>query len=548
MEASSCPREVMDDRLGESADSRTKRAMTPTLKPDIRFNLGASRDPVLNAFINDRSRVSSIMGPLGSNKTFGCLQKLMLLSCEQRPCLEGDVDPISGDPIPSRYWNIRPTRWCVVRNTYSDLTTATIKDFIEFFTQPELGRMLMSIPPTFKGQWRLTDKTKVQTEFIFLSLDRPADVKKLRGTQFTGFWWNEVSEADRANVDMADLRHGRYPSIKSAGVGYTWRGMICDTNAMDEDHWYYKYAEEETPGNWKFFKQPGGVYDTGEKHPNGRVVWAPNPEAEGVVNLPDQERYYIDGLEGKDDDWIKVNLANQYGFAVDGKPVHPEYIDDIHCTEFIPDIKDIKVLYLGLDFGRTPAAAIVYRDEVYGRYYVIDELTSINMPASEFGPELKKYLDLNYPGKPVGGHSDPAGSSPGQEVNDSAIDLIAAAGIPCIPAPSNSVTMRRAAVARPLRENAMDGRPRLLVCKKAKMIRKGLMGGFCYRRMQISGSERYHEEPDKNMYSHPVEALEYVLLSIGERVEALKPPPPAGGRRGRRRPPRMAITSKSRKR
>ncbi len=74
----------------------------------------------------------------------------------------------------------------------------------------------------------------------------------------------------------------------------------------------------------------------------------------------------------------------------------------------------------------------------------------------------------------------------------------------------------------------MDGRPALLVSPRAKMIRKGLMGGFCYRKMKIVGSERYTEEPDKNIYSHPVEAAEYALMGGGEGREALMP---AGPRR-----------------
>jgi hypothetical protein len=47
------------------------------------------------------------------------------------------------------------------------------------------------------------------------------------------------------------------------------------------------------------------------------------------------------------------------------------------------------------------------------------------------------------------------------------------------------------------------------------MIRRGLQGGFCYRLLQKSG-EVYTEEPDKNEYSHPVEALEYALQGEGE--------------------------------
>ena len=48
-----------------------------------------------------------------------------------------------------------------------------------------------------------------------------------------------------------------------------------------------------------------------------------------VHNLP--EDYYRRGLQGKTDDWIKVNLANEYGFVSSGKPVHPLYTDSIQC-------------------------------------------------------------------------------------------------------------------------------------------------------------------------------------------------------------------------
>ena len=66
----------------------------------------------------------------------------------------------------------------------------------------------------------------------------------------------------------------------------------------------------------------------------------------------------------------------------------------------------------------------------------------------------------------------------------------------------------------------MDGRPRLMVSAKAKMIRKGLMGGFCYKKLMVQGV-RYGETPDKNDYSHPVEALEYGLMGSGEYHMAL---------------------------
>ena len=71
-----------------------------------------------------------------------------------------------------------------------------------------------------------------------------------------------------------------------------------------------------------------------------------------------------------------------------------------------------------------------------------------------------------------------------------------------------------------MKEMAMDGKPRFTVLPKASMIRKGLQGGFCYKRVQVSG-ERYADKPDKNEYSHFVEALEYGLQGEGEGRQAL---------------------------
>jgi hypothetical protein len=409
--------------------------------------------------------------------------------------------------------------------------STTLKDFLEVFTEPEMGRMVKGSmePPTFHGNFRMSDGTLCKPEFVFIALDRDQHIKKLRGMQATGFWFNEVKELLKSIVDMADARIGRYPTVVAGGVPCTWHGVMADTNACDTDHWYYRLAEEDHPKGWKFFRQPGGVLKTDDIDGRGRIVWRPNSKAENLANLP--PGYYGNLLSAKDDDWISVNLWNEYGFHVDGKPVHPGYVDSVHCLHTMPEL-DIKDLRIGIDFGRTPAAAIVAYDPVFARHYCIDEFAVEDMSASIFGPELKLYLEREYPGVPAMGWGDPAGSARGQATEDKAIDIINAAGIPCQPASSNDVTLRRTAISRPLRENCIDGRPRLLISPKARMIRKGLQGGFCYRRMAVSGSERYTDEPDKNMYSHPVEALEYVLMSTGELHSTLHNQAP---RRPRRR-------------
>ena len=127
-----------------------------------------------------------------------------------------------------------------------------------------------------------------------------------------------------------------------------------------------------------FHRQPGGVYREGDG-------WYLNESAENLHNLP--EDYYGRGLQGKTDDWIKVNLANEYGFVSSGKPVHPLYTDSIHCTGDSYEPNSDTPVVLGFDFGRTPACAFVQRDAL-GRWVCFDEFCMTDSGSVDFAPSL----------------------------------------------------------------------------------------------------------------------------------------------------------------
>ena len=473
----------------------------------IVYSLGAPAYPVLDAYFRCRESVSVIIGPLGSGKTYVTAQRVFKQMCEQAPNAAG----------------IRPSRWMAIRNVYGDLMSTTARDWQAVLRGPNAadGDMLGTFrmggfePPAHTLDFMLSDGTRVKSEMMFLALDREDAVRKLRGYQLTGIWLSETKELHKSVVDMADGRHGRYPSMADGGVMPTWSGMLGDSNAPDDDHWLYRLAEEEHPKGWAFFKQPGGVVREGDG-------WRVNPGAENLMHLP--RGYYERMVAGKSRAWVSVNLANEYGSSFDGKPVHPEYVDDVHCLKELPPPPEPgDSLLLGFDFGRTPAAAIVHWNGGTGRYTVIDEFVTGDMSAALFAPELKLYLDRTYPGCVQRGWGDPAGDHAGQATEDTPLRILRANGILAFAAPSNEIVLRRAAVSNPLTRLCMDGRPALLVSPRAKMIRKGLQGGFCYRRIQTTG-ERYTDVPDKNEYSHPVEALEYALMGGGEGRAALRPP------------------------
>jgi hypothetical protein len=409
---------------------------------------------------------------------------------------------------------VRKSRWLAVRNTFSELFSTTIKDWLE--VNEHLGTFSAGgggKPPTHKISFQLEDGTLVKSEMIFISFDSPQDVKKARGLQLTGVWANETKELPKSAIDMLTLRVGRYPS-KKEGSRCTWEGLIGDTNAPDTDHWLYKLAEEDQPEDWAFFKQPGGVLR------NEEGKWVLNEKAENLCNLPDS--YYERGLQGKGDDWIAVNLGNEYGFVSDGKPVHPRYVDSVHCIDldFIPN-KTVKIT-LGFDFGREPACALIQKTTV-GGYICFDEFVGSGMGAVSFAPELAKYLKETYPGYTFEGWGDPSGMSGNQANDETPFKILNGNGVPARPTErSNDVLNRRSAVEQPMTEMSMDGRPRLIILPKAKLIRKGLAGGFCYKRVLVGGDERYHDKPDKNKYSHPVEALEYAMVGVGEGTQKLR--------------------------
>ena len=62
----------------------------------------------------------------------------------------------------------------------------------------------------------------------------------------------------------------------------------------------------------------------------------------------------------------------------------------------------------------------------------------------------------------------------------------------------------------------IDGKPGLLIDSKCKRLRKALSGGYHFKRVQISGAERYRDQPNKNEHSHVGDAYMYLLLGGGE--------------------------------
>ena len=86
------------------------------------------------------------------------------------------------------------------------------------------------------------------------------------------------------------------------------------------------------------------------------------------------------------------------------------------------------------------------------------------------------------------------------------------------PAPTNSPTARWEAVRLPL-TRLIDGQPGFLLDPGCKVLRAGFNAGYRFRKKNASDASEYHEQADKNKYSHPHDALQYALSGGGEDAE-----------------------------
>lgn len=444
-----------------------------------------------------------ILGPVGSGKSVACTLEMFMRACRQRPIRD----------MKGRY--VRKSRWAAIRNTYPELKTTTIKTFQDWFP-PEIAKFKWDIPITSTIEIRLGDGTWVHAEVVFIAMDRPQDVNKLKSLELTGAWLNEAVELPKAALDMATSRVGRYPGKREGGP--SWRGIIMDTNPPDDDHWYYTMAEEEKPQvklpsgevlKYSFFRQPPALLD------DGRGGYIPNPDAENVKNLEGGFDYYFQQIPGKTREWLRVFVQGQYGTVHDGKRVYPEYSDGDHCALHDLIVTPGLPILLGWDFGLTPACVIAQYNP-RGRLEVIEELVAEEMGIRQFAHEVVKPHLLNeYAGIHIGASiGDPAGNQRSQQSQElTCIKELRLAGLPTEPAVTNEFVARREAVAGLLRRR--DG---FVLSPKCKSLRKGFNGGYKFERVQVAGDERFKDVPSKNRYSHPHDALQYIALHIEDSI------------------------------
>lgn len=438
-------------------------------------------------------KVRLIMGPVGSGKSTVCVVEIFRRSAQMPVCTDG----------------YRRSRWCVVRNTNQQLRQTTFATWKQWF------------PPGVAGVWKESEKTfylnvgDIRAEILFLPLDTPDDAQRLLSLELTGVFFNEAREIAPELIIAAFSRLGRYPSkaMLPPGSDAPWYGMIMDTNPPSRDSFIYEKFEEECPEGWEIFKQPGGL----------------DPKAENRDNLP--PTYYEDMMSGATEDWINVHVHGQYGRSLVGRPVFENtFKRAFHVSDEIlsPIRLEGPTVYIGMDFGRTPAAVIGQRDW-RNRLNVLDALYVENIGLERFlNNHLKPLLREKFPYNQYLVIGDPAGWAKSQLSEESAGDVLRKCGLQAVRAPTNDIDRRIQAVESLLSQQT-DGGPMLLFSSEntsagMKHLIGALDGGYKYKR-RTDGS--YDTTPMKDKFSHCADATQYLALGCsmagGSRMSEARP-------------------------
>jgi len=428
-----------------------------------------------------------LAGPFGSGKSVGCCIHVVQLGMEAPPDSDG----------------VRRVRCAVVRNTMRQLRDTTIKTWLAWFPSGTLG------------VWMETNKTYVikqpglDMEVLFRALDDEADLKNLLSLDLSFAWVNECREIPQAIVEALEGRCARYPKKENGRGGWVSPVRIfADTNMPEEQSYWYCIMEcldlntkaKLSSNGWVTFKQPGGR----------------DPAAENLENLP--AGYYTDLARNKDpeSDFVRVYIDAKYGRMKAGRVVHPLFRREIHVARETLIPNPHLPIVIGADFGLTPALVFKQQD-AHGRVLTLAEITTENMGLQRcLETKAKPLISRRFRDYRFVVTGDPAGAQRSQSDETTCVKIFHKAGFKRVKMATTNARVARYGATDEFLGRLTEVGPAFLVDPSCEVYAAGLETGYYYKK-QKSGI--FNEEPEKNSFSHVVEAGHYADMRFSSGLK-----------------------------
>lgn len=449
------------------------------------FNYDPS--PTGQRFLDSRSFVKIIMGPVGGGKSTVALIDLLQRAREQAP-----------------FRGVRRTKFGILRNTVQQLK-ATVKPLIDqwFVTMTNSGFGQWRLTDnTFEIKGRLPDGTTMHSEFMMLAADTPDDVRRLLSLELSAAWVEESREIDPEVFSGLQGRVARFPSRAAGGV--TYPGVICSTNPPPVGGFWHGLIDNPPP-NTEVFLQPPALLDDGSI----------NPDAENLHHL--DPSYYDNLISGKTEDWVNVYLKNRFGAGDMGQPLYrASFRRSFHVAKnslkAVPG--SVNPLIVGMDNG-LQAAAVVGQQDMRGR---------VNALAEAFVPEdetmgVESFLDKlllptltsrfpTFPRDKIVFVVDPACFQRSQVDEKTIAQAIQQRGFAVVKASTNDPE-RRVQAVEGLFTRQIDGEAGLLIDPSCTHLINAVEWGHRWKK---TNSGLISTTAEKTHHSHIGDAFQYFCL------------------------------------
>jgi hypothetical protein len=461
-----------------------------------------------------------VRGSVGSGKSVGCVWHHVLNAMKQ----------------PAQHDGVRRSRYGILRATYPSLKSTTINTWKQWFDP--VMKITYDSPIRARVQFPHPDGVShVDMELVFIAIERENEVNKLQSLELTAAHMNEAHEMPQDVHQMLKSRINRYPSEKDGGCVDPY--IICDYNSVPTDHWLYLLAEESKPQKHSFFVQPPALIMCPETD-SGAIVkdldenwYKVNPDADNLGHWEEGHHlrpptaksvwddkvgqwwvphldvdYYVDQIAGAEPEWVSVFVMNNYGSTRKGRPVYKSYKDRVHCADkVVKPVQGVPIV-IGVDVGLDPAAAFTQLTPT-GGLIQFDEIVTENTSIEEFCQDhLWPKIRNDYSNFTFYLIIDPAAKNRSQNDKRSAMDVFVRNGLPVQTASSNDPLARTEAVNHFLRK--MDG---FMLDKGCTISRKGFISEYKYEKTStLLNSNIWKQKPEKNMYSHIHDAIQYAAL------------------------------------
>lgn len=462
-------------------------------------NLNYTPSKTVKEFMLSPHDMRALMGPVGGGKTTGAIMELLR---------QAILMPKGAD-------GLRHSVMLIVRNTKQQLKDTTVASVLALIPEDIRGWK----EGNFSIEFTFND---VRSTWLFRSLDTPDDIQRVLSLEVTWIWVEEGREVPLTLLPHLEGRSGRFPAQSQSEEfpeGFKYRsGMIYTTNPPEIDSDHYKFLEHLPQED----DEPNSVLDVATfKQPSGLSL-----EAENIPNLRDG--YYDKLAKGKTQAWIDVYIHGMYSHSQTGQPVYSKSFQYDKRVKRLLQIDPFLPVIVGMDTARHPAAVFMQygRD---GKLRKFREAVGSDMGAKTFiSTKLKPTIKNNFSTNPLVFIGDPTWKRQNEtddnswykELKKQFVTDMPDAGNAVKSAATNDPIARINALDEPFRMMWPDGEPGIIYDEECKMCVAGLRSKYRYTKQKtLAGTLK--DAPDKNAWSHVVEADQYgTLFILGKTYDA----------------------------